>query len=162
MKYFTFNQADLFISKEQYTGQRRLDKSTPEQILNLELSRFFENYPLFEKYINEFGQRNGLEKVALLVAHGDEEEGWRYYEGNNSFLVQDWINKNDGKYKALLLSVCNPEHVDVKYHKSIIMLPDTDLDFRGSNSAVFTLLVPNVGEIDAYTIGYELKQLSDS
>lgn len=159
MRFFPFEKADLYMSEDQYESQITGRDTSPEQFLSIYLSRFFGNYPLYEAYIEKYGQINGLEKIALLAAHGDNEGGWTYIDGNKSLPVQDWIDKNDGKYKALLLCVCNPDHEDVAYKRSIIMLPDTEIDFRASDSAVFSLLIPKIGEVDGYTIKYELEQL---
>src|SRR3989338_10600546 len=49
---------------------------------------------------------------------------WVYEDNGANYPTQEWINKQDGKYLALLLNVCNPLNLDVQSHSSILFVPD--------------------------------------
>jgi hypothetical protein len=121
----------------------------------------FINKNNFKKYIDLYGNINNLDKYAMLSGHGYYNKDWFYYDNINYFTVQSWIDKFDGKYSALLLCICNLGNSTPKSEKSIIFLPDYIVDFRTypKRETIFSLIVPNLGEIDSYTIDYELKRL---
>lgn len=59
-----------------------------------------------------WGERSGLEGIALLEAHGGWSNGqWLF--GADAPLdtpVQNWVDAFDGRYRLLILCCCNPEN----------------------------------------------------
>ncbi|MBI4983599.1 hypothetical protein HZC32_03060 [Candidatus Woesearchaeota archaeon] len=126
------------------------------------IDHFFGNRPEYREYIDLYGKIHGLDRYALLAADGDTNGKWVYFDGKKEYAVQSWINKVDGKYSGLLLCVCNPGSHSPKSKKSILVVPDSDIDFTGiyaGRDPIFSLLVPRIGELDIYTVGYEMEQL---
>lgn len=97
-----------------------------------------------------------------MTAHADTNGKWIYFDREKGHNVQSWINRVDGKYSGLLLCVCNPGSHTPRSKRSILVVPDSDIDFTGSHAGrapIFSLLIPKIGEVDSCTIGYELEQL---
>jgi hypothetical protein len=65
-------------------------------------------------------------RICVLKAHGNDEEGTWVYQNDFSsekkvIAVKDFIQENDGKYAAIILSVCNPENRNLECTKSILL-----------------------------------------
>jgi hypothetical protein len=181
MKKLELDEGDLYIS-EQVMGDGAISESEDypgmleNSYLDSHLGTFFEHRPSFKEYIDLYGQLNNLPRIAMLKAHGGtkgnlytKSEDWVFRHGPRGEYkrpVQDWIDENDGKYSALLLAVCNMGSHTPKSKKSILMIPDKEISFSGDISrvdreAVFDLIFPGIGEIDSYTIDYELERLKE-
>ncbi len=134
-------------------------QDNPEKMLNVDLEQTFLHTPLFKTYFETYGEKNNLSKLAILDAHGSskDKEKWMYWDGDEKYLVQDWIDEKDGKYSGLILRVCNDHGHTPRSKKSTLVVPN-----RGEIINSFNLIVPNVGEIDEYTIEYELEKLKSS
>jgi hypothetical protein len=161
MKRFKLEQGDLYIS-QQRINERFFEG--PDYHLEGRLEHFFGERPSFREYIDLYGRFNKLPRIALLEAHGDANGDWVFYDGDNGEIersVQNWINRKDGKYSALLLCVCNPESHTPRSKKSILVVPDTtiNLGINPDHEIIFDLIVPDIGNVDSYTINYEMEQL---
>jgi hypothetical protein len=159
MRTFTLGQGDLYLGDHE-RGDRLESTNDAQDFLDEKLDQFFGNAHEYRAYIDLYGRVHGLEKYALLAAHGDTNGEWVYLDGGKEHAVQSWINKVDGDYSGLLLCVCNPGSHTPNSAKSILLVPDSDIDYRtGERDPIFSLLVPKVGELYSYTVGYELEQL---
>ncbi len=159
MRKFELKQGDLYFGDHEI-GESLEDTSDAQDFLDNKLNQFFGNRPEYREYIDLYGKIHGLDRYALLAAHADTNGRWVYFDAEREYAVQSWINKVDGKYSGLLLCVCNPGSHTPKSKKSILVVPDSDIDFRGvGRDPIFSLLVPKVGELDSYTIDYETEQL---
>lgn len=166
MKKFELKQGDLYAGDHEICKTFE-DKNLPnffkQVFLDEKIDQFFQSNPKFKEYIDLYGKINNLSRYALLAAHGDDNRGrWVYYNKEKEYSVQSWINKVDGKYSGIFLCTCNPSNHTPKSKKSILVVPDSDVDFTGIHTrrnTIFSLLVPKIGEIDSYTIFYELEQL---
>ncbi|MDA1196982.1 MAG: hypothetical protein O2779_03400 [Nanoarchaeota archaeon] len=162
MRKVELEQGDLYIPIERARDEFSIETNSDAQaFLDDKLNQFFGNRPEYREYIDLYGNINGLDRYALLVAHGETNGKWAYHDGKKEYTVQSWINRVDGKYSGLLLCVCNPGGHTPKSKRSILVVPDSDIDFRpgAERDPIFSLLVPKVGELDSYTIGYETEQL---
>ncbi len=163
MRKFNFKEGDMYISQQII---KELGARITKDYLEWGLDNLLGSRPYFREYIDLYGRLNNLPKFALLEAHGNTNGDWVFYDGPNGDIkrsVQKWIDENDGNYSGLLLCVCNPGEHTPNSKKSILLVPDTNVDFRGGDSGetAFSLLVPEVGEINAYTIDHELGKLRE-
>lgn len=161
MKKFELKQGDLYFGDHEI-GEFLADISDAQYFFDSTLDQFFENRLEYREYIEIYGKKQGLDRYALLTAHGDAIDKWVYFDDDKQYAVQSWINKVDGKYSGLLLCVCNPGSYTPKSKKSILIVPDSDIDFSQKSDVkdpIFSLLVPKIGELDLYTIGHEVEQL---
>jgi hypothetical protein len=69
----------------------------------------------------------------------------------------------DGKYKALILNVCNPRNNSIKSKKSIILHPNGVISNRllAQEVVPIELFLPGIGYIDSYMIEEEVKKLRE-
>ena len=159
MEKFSFEDADFYVD-----AQILREDSEGVSVRNFfeYWTRFlFKDTPKFKEYLDNYGNINGLNKYALLCIHGASNNGWFYIDGNKSYSMQSWIDWADGEYSALVLAVCNSGAYTPKSKKSILFVPDKII-YGGKgleDSPVFSLIVPGIGEIDSYTIDYELEEL---
>lgn len=80
--------------------------------------------PKFKELVDLYSKENKLERIAILDAHGDvKDKKWCYSNGKNLFSVQSWINKMDGKYKLLILKVCNEKGHGISSKESVVCFP---------------------------------------
>lgn len=137
------------------------NSSDAQNFFDGRLRLLFDSQPKYKEFVDLYGKLNQLERYALLVAHGDSNGKWKYYDGKRGLNVQSWINKHDGQYSGLLLCVCNPENDTPTIRKSALLIADRDIhESRGAiDNPVYNLLVPDIGEIDGYTIDHEIEQL---
>ena len=167
MKLFQLEQGDMYFGDHELREMIGIgtDLTPPQDFLDDRIKQFFEDREKFKEYIDIYGKIHGLNKYGILLAHGDTNGKWVYFDDEKEPAVQSWINKVDGKYSGLLLCVCNPGSHTPKSKKSILLVPDSDLDFLGGalvgRNAIFSILVPKLGEIDSYIIDDELKQLKE-
>jgi hypothetical protein len=161
MRKFILKQGDLYVSSEIIQEFWIKDRKDFQGFFDDQLDLLFDNHLGCKLFIDLYGKLKKLERYAMLCAHGDDAGKWVYYDGERQFNVQSWVNKHDGKYSGLLLDSCNPGNYTPISKKSILFVPDTDVDFRcgARGKTIFSLLVPGIGEIDSYCIDYELEQL---
>lgn len=146
--------------EEEENGNTKLNCLLSENILNM-LGRHLGDK--FLNYIYRFAAEKKLRTFGVLVAHGHADSGsWLYADGNQEFPVQDWLARHDGKYACLFCNVCNPGSCNAKTQSSLLIIPDETLSgWRLCFDAChLSLIHPTRGEIDDYTIDYELKSLS--
>ncbi|MBT3405966.1 hypothetical protein HN419_02245 [Candidatus Woesearchaeota archaeon] len=159
MRTFELGQADLYLGDHERCGSLE-SIADAQTFLDEKLNQFFGNTPEYREYIDLYGLVHGLEKYALLAAHADTNGEWVYFDEGREHSVQSWVNEVDGNYSGLLLCVCNPGSHTPNSAKSILLVSDSDIDYRtGERDPIFSLLVPEVGELYSYTVGYELEQL---
>ena len=164
MDKFILNDGDLYFGDHELKESLKDDYDSQDHMDEI-LESFFSGRGDYRRFIDLCGQVNGLERFALLEAHGDTNGDWVYYDGEKEYEVQRWINSVDGNYSALLICVCNPGTHTPKSKKSVLMIPDSDIDFIAGGGAItgrnvcFDLYVPKKGLLDFYTIDYEIEQL---
>ena len=67
--------------------------------------------------------------MRMLAAHGDCRDGTYFYierneDGSESFpRVQEWLDKHDGKYDALIVNSCNPDGIPISTEQSFLVYP---------------------------------------
>lgn len=149
-----------------YLGNNELELKDESDVEIYILDQFFKGREEYQRYIDLYGQISGLEKSVILIAHGDTKDNdWIYHDKDKEYLVQEWINSVDGKYSGLLFCVCNPGTHTPKSKKSILMIPDSDVDFVGDGgvftgrNVCFDLYVPEIGIINSYEIEHEIEKL---
>ncbi len=170
MDKFELREGDLYLGDHEM--HEILDDSSVfssrQRYMDTLLENFFRGREDYRRFIDLYGRVNGLERCALLEAHGNTNGDWVYQDNGKTYRVQTWVNSVDGKYSALLLCVCNPGTHTPKSKKSVLMIPDDIIEFIGSGGTTpernvcFDLYVPKKGLLDSYTIGYEIKQLEKS
>ena len=103
-----------------------------------------------------------MERIGILFAHGGDVGGkWNYYNEDKSFPIQSWINKMDGKYKALIMSSCNPGRLEINSQKSPVLVPNEVYSGALVNDGKVQteLFLPEIGYVDHYTIEDEMVRL---
>jgi hypothetical protein len=133
-----------------------------EEHLKWVLGRHLEEsfHPLWWEYIAL--RRRRLKRFALLLAHGGigPKGEWCFWDGERPRRVQEWIDEQDGKFACLIVFSCNPGHFDAHSRKSLLVLADRDVTLReGPGGYVLSLLDPQFGEVDDYTIESRLAEL---
>ncbi len=164
MQTITTKEADVFISEDVLEEE----KDTEGYLVTTEdaISAFIKANPHIIEAVLLYSGLTGLKKIAILSAHGGEHDNrWVYYDKNKKTPVQTWIKKYDGKYAALLFFSCNTAGLTPTSKKSMLIVPDRNVrlqDFGSAPNVIepvkFTMIVPKIGEIDAYSIDYFIKQ----
>ncbi len=80
-----------------------------------------------ESMLSENGHKN-INSFRMLKSHGfSDKKEWNYSEkkGDSKIWtpVQRWIDKHDGKYDSLIISVCNRGRIKPRVRKSVIVYP---------------------------------------
>ncbi len=108
--------------------------------------------PLFRKLLrtNEF--RMVSQKIIVLKVHGskgrDPERYW-YNDGRADRLIQNWINKYDGKAVALVIMACNPNNLEITSKKSLVLHPSRNVRFTDLwRAGAIRMFVPGFGYVD--------------
>ena len=169
MEKHTLSEGDLFVS-EQVLIEDPWNEDELDMKLEFILSNALDGRPLNKKYIELYGQLKKLKRIAALDAHGYSNGEWKLSEGSHGEIkrpVQDWIDENDGKYSALVLRVCNPGHHTPRSKRSILVVPDSIVgnfdpsthELINDREDIYSLIVPKIGEVDSYTIEYEIEKL---
>lgn len=168
MKKIKLEQADVYVSDDIHKELGFNELKDTESFYESKLKKFFEGENLtldFKEYIDLYGKLNKLERLAMLHAHGNTDGNWIYSDGEKIDSIQNWINQKDGEYSALILYSCNPGIHTPASKKSILVIPDHNVMSRftalylSEKDTCYTILVPKIGEIDHYTIEYELNKL---
>jgi hypothetical protein len=154
---------DIFYSsdmKEELELNRMVDLDifawqTAEKFLDLNVD--------YNKLINVYAKKNNLENIAILAAHTKKiKNSWFYFNEDSGSSIQCWINKEDGKYKALIICSCNPEENELTSEISPIITPNEPFSinlFYKKDKIQADFYLPNRGNIDSYLIEEELKRL---
>ncbi len=131
----------------------------------------FKNYlfqGVYSEYIETFSRKCGISGIGILTySEMDTDDGcWKFRDGGEERNVQEWIDELDGRFACLCILSCNPGPGKLSSKKSLILIPDRNRhgNIRAMLAAktIFTLLHPKRGEIDDYTIDYELEILKSS
>lgn len=121
--------------------------------------------PKFLEFVRLRGERAQSSGIGVLIAHGTTgEDGmtWLYQDGNRFIPVQRWIVRQDRKYSALLLVVCNEGHHNVLARHTPVFIPDDVVEhgFITTQDYHYTLLLPGGEEVDNGNIDWYLKNVS--
>jgi hypothetical protein len=134
-------------------------EETKEYFIEL-FHRLFEEFleGQYREYIRRFAKINGLKGFAVLHIHGNYENGrWAYYDKDRMRPVQNWVRRQDGKFACIVCFLCNPGHLSARARHSLLLLPDRDI--KGSDEFNISLIDPNEGEINDYTLAHYLRKL---
>lgn len=163
-KDINYGDIDLFYSNDT-KEEIGLDREVNLDTVSFNIIRnFLELNEKYKELVEVYGKKNKLEKIAILMAHGEEVNGkWKYLNEDKSFPIQSWINKMDGKYKLLIINSCNPGRNEVKSKKSPILMPnETYSGLRLEKGLVqIEFFLPETGYVDSYMIEEELEKLKD-
>lgn len=165
---FPLENLDWYVS-EQVLSEEGIEHqlSVKGHVQNL-ISSIFESYPEYREYIHLWGEIKRLPEIGILEAHGDCNEGWKYYDERGEHSVNRWIGSKDGKYAGLILYVCNPGKKVRTPKKSVLIIPDVNVNVKshqlntpGMRDTCFSLFAPGIGEIDPYKVDEEIKKLEE-
>lgn len=163
MKIFTTQRTDFYVSADSL--EETIPKVSREQGVIYEdlapgLERNLFDREDFMEYLSLYEKLTGIEKRAILEAHGEDVSGkWVYYDEDKELTIQNWIKKNDGKYSVIGLAVCNPGAHCPLSKKSLLLFSYGD-SYPSQSSQPFSLSFPIIGEIDSHLIDYEKDFLS--
>ena len=162
---YTNGEFDFFYSKDLKEEDGLEDELTLEIVSSSVFEKSIQALSDSQvELINLYSKKNNLERIAILYAHGDSEDGkWVYFNGEDSHSIQRWIGQKDGKYKLLILSSCNPEQEEITSKKSIILAPNEShnlIDFEVGN-AQLELFLPGKGYLSTYEIEAEIEKLKE-
>ena len=178
MKKIITHLADVYVSDEIYEKANNSPGSNAEKEHRDAIEELYRK-PGFQK-IREcsglYGKLKGLERDAILEAHGISNGKWKYLDKGKAYSVQKWINSVDGKYSGLILDVCNLDAHKARTKKSLLILPFIEIRTQGdfleiigeegnlwnllsNHSGVSNIILPGGKEITNYTIDYELNKL---
>ena len=170
---YTLGEVDFFYSKDfgREETQKLIRETAQDPSIKLGEGYFKDTitqtldcflHPKFKKLVDLTSKKNKLERIAILSAHGDSiNHRWYYDDGENLFSVQSWINKMDGKYKLLILAVCNEKGHDISSKKSLVCFPNEVYSERGREhgEVQVELFIPGLKYVDSYTIDDDIKKL---
>lgn len=174
LSQYTLENVDLFYSKDfdreatdNYIKEKIDDpliEINEEHFFQLVIEQVLDDFlpPKAKELVDLYSKRNGLERIAILYAHGDMKDNkWCYSDGENLFNVQNWINQKDGHYKAILLKVCNEEGEDISSKKSILCYPNEvySVASQKQGEVQVELFFPEIGHVDNYIIDNEIEKL---
>jgi hypothetical protein len=170
LRKHTFGSIDFFYTMESIEDKNdatvfsfRKSKGYMDSLAKMSIENIFENLdPKMKKLIDLNAKRNNLSGKAVLQAHGDSEDnGWYFRNGSRRFLVQNWINKMDGKYSLIVLICCNPSAEEICSRKSSVLVPDEIFShiMHLEGQVNMELYVPEVGYADSYTLDYEISRM---
>ncbi len=126
------------------------------------ISEILEANPKYDMLANLFAQKKGMDGIAILSAHGEDAKGtWCYENGGELIPVQNWIDRNDGKYAFLVLNCCNPGSREISSRRSAVLAPNFVWGPLLSQNSVgqIELYLPGAGYVDSYLIDYVIKQM---
>ena len=119
-------------------------------------------------YVSLYERLTGLKNTAILNAHGQfDGRNWIYFDGEEQIPIQEWIDCIDGKYSNLaILACCQHERFKLKSKKSLLIVPDREVDTlsveegRSLLDVLFRLFVPGKGMINPYAYEKETEELN--
>jgi len=159
MQKYSCEKGDLYLAD----GADELHAG-PDYFMESVLDEILKSREEYQKYIQLWGKLRGVERIALLVAHGDfNNKKWFYVDGNKESPVSRWITSVDGQYSGLILCVCNPGSVVPHSRKSVLVYGDDTLRFGAlafyEGTASINMFIPRKGVFDEYTLGSEIGPL---
>lgn len=170
MRKLNLDWADIFISddiwREEYSDAER---EGLEDLLTVRFDHMlFEHLdPDIHGYIDEVKRQSqsSKKKFGILHAHGGSSGGqgsWFYVDGAHQLNLQEWIDRNSGRYFCLVLASCNRAALTPKSDRTMLLLPDRPFAiWSASEGAVSWSLVHGNKAIDTYTVAHELNALKD-
>ena len=118
----------------------------------------------YKNIIKENSKKTGLERIAILTAHGDSiRNNWFYFNEDAGSPIQHWIDEVDGKYNVLILDVCNPKNSQISSENSIVIHPNGGVSNRllMQDLVQLELYLPGIGYLDSYLFEEQLKKLKE-
>lgn len=158
----TYKKIDLFYSHDMKEDLMLDNEMSLEIISWRTIEIFLEDNLEYDKLINVYAKKNNLERIAILLAHGQKiKNKWFYFNEDKISSVQGWINNLDGKYKVLILHSCNPGRDEIYSKKSPVLAPNEIYNnlLLEEGKVQIELFMPGSGYIDSYLIEEELKKL---
>ncbi|MCH7604628.1 hypothetical protein IID24_01405 [Patescibacteria group bacterium] len=150
----------IFMSSDRFKDSKHEDRLgwVLSDLIGSRFGKYFEG--VWQRYIELFSKRHRLKGAAILAAHGDVDDDWRwlYVDRGTTRPVQSWIDKHDGKYACLMIESCNPGAVTVTSKKSLLVIADRNVGNR--IDYIFGLIHPQDGEIDEYIVEHEAEKAS--
>lgn len=120
MHIFTYGRDKLHVAEE--TGCE--DKKDPGKQYLSWLMYDFTKRKTFSSLLDAYHRFTGLSGLAVLEAHGGQENGrWQYRDGNLERSIQSWIDSIDGACLGVLVFACNPQDAEISATKSIVIHP---------------------------------------
>ena len=168
MRIFTFEDKTFHVSEDMIKDSLKIltKKDDPEYFIQLELEALAKNFidenPIYHKYAKEYSKKHNLSNYIFLHAHGFVEDKRHYFvDGNKRRLLQNWINKYDGKYALMILATCNEGAAEVKSKKTPFIMPNNTYSgiLKEMGKVNVELFVPGKGYISNYVIKKELEDI---
>lgn len=166
LKVYSSREADLFISEgverdldEEHNYEEDIQTKRRQDYMEHVLDCYFSREVY--KLSGLWKRLKGLDRMAILSAHGHFDGRWLFDDGEREYPVQRWINQQDGKYSALLINCCNPGRQAISSKKSLVLVPNKVYSIfdhlRGD--VQIELYLPGSGYIDEIVIEDEIRQL---
>ena len=152
---------DFFYSQEAKKDYELDDKTSLDNFIDDILDNFLETNPKYGKLIDLHSKNYHLNGKAILSAHGfSRDDSWFYLNGGDH-LVQDWIDKMDGKYAALILHCCNPDSHQISSQGSAVLAYNYIYSSirQELGDGKVELYIPKIGYIDSYIVDWQISQL---
>lgn len=165
------DEVDFFISSDKAEDQRISEggilhsRESIEAFLRAGYEKMVLDNPEVKEIFSLYGKLNGLQGEAFLDAHGDStRQWWVYKNGKSERHVQGWIDRNDGKYSALIIAVCNPGEFKPVSRKSLLFYGLGDIIARRRQiwkprRFTLELAFPGRGTFSDYTLDSLLADL---
>jgi hypothetical protein len=160
----TNRDIDLFYTQEMIEDRELCNKQSLDVACWRAEANFIEKNSDYLKIIQENFKKTGLEKKAILTAHGDSiKEHWYFFNEDAGYPVQRWINEMEGKYNLIILDVCNPKKSKINSEKSVVIHPNGGISNRllMQEKAQLELYLPGIGYLDSYLFEEQLKKLKE-
>jgi hypothetical protein len=152
---YTYKDIDLFYSDEMKEQEKLDNEISLEVTAMMAVKNLLEQNKEYSELVETYAKKNSLENIAILYAHGEEiNNKWHYFSNDKAFSVQRWINKMDGKYKALIIYSCNPGGNEITSKKSIVLAPNRLYSGKIARHGEVNieLFLPGTGYVDSYMI----------
>lgn len=139
---------DYFLTSECFKEKQK-SKSSLKDFGEFALKRMLTSYPAYRNLIEKYSKEQQLKRYAILESHGYSIPGFWAITNYEDYLgeVQEWINKQDGNYAAILLRCCNKSFNKPKSKSSPILFPDNDFswEWQGQEKVNVRLYIPRIG-----------------
>ena len=159
---YKYKDVNFFYTRDMKEERKLNNTSVLDLMVSETVKNFLELNKGYSELIEAYAKKNKLEKIAILMAHGEEvNKKWYYANEDRTFPVQSWINKMDGKYKVLIMYSCNPGRNEITSKKSPILVPNRTYSnaLLEKGKVQIELFLPKTGYVDSYLIKEELKKL---
>lgn len=161
---YKYKDIDFFYTRDMKEESGLNNKSVLDTIASETAKNFLKLNKEYSELIEVYANKNNLEKIAILMAHGENiNKKWHYANEYNSFPVQSWINKMDGKYKVLIIYTCNPGRNEITSKKSPVLVPNGIYSNASleKGKVQIELFLPGTGYVDSYLIEEEMEKLKE-